>query len=76
MPELPEVQAVAQTVCPLVRGSKIAASTSSTVDPLAREFAPKHFQSLVSESRRPLKEFLPDHTRVAGIGNIYSAESL
>lgn len=46
------------------------------VDALAREFTPKHFQSLVSESRRPLKEFLLDQTRVVGIGNIYSAESL
>jgi len=46
------------------------------IDALAREFAPKHFRSLLSESRRPLKEFLLDQTRVAGIGNIYSAESL
>jgi len=46
------------------------------VDALAREFTPKHLRSLLSESRRPLKEFLLDQTRVAGIGNIYSAESL
>src|SRR5579859_5608851 len=46
------------------------------VDALAREFTPRHFRSLLSESRRPLKEFLLDQARVAGIGNIYSAESM
>jgi len=46
------------------------------VDTLAREFTPRHFCSLLSESRRPLKEFLLDQARVAGIGNIYSAESM
>ena len=46
------------------------------VDALSREFTPSALLSLLSESRRPLKEFLLDQTRVAGIGNIYSCESL
>ncbi|HLZ13379.1 MAG TPA: bifunctional DNA-formamidopyrimidine glycosylase/DNA-(apurinic or apyrimidinic site) lyase [Candidatus Acidoferrum sp.] len=46
------------------------------VDALAREFTPQLFESLLAASRRPLKEFLLDQTRVAGIGNIYSAESM
>jgi formamidopyrimidine-DNA glycosylase len=31
---------------------------------------------MLATSRRPLKEFLLDQSRVAGIGNIYSSESL
>jgi formamidopyrimidine-DNA glycosylase len=46
------------------------------VDALAKEFTPGHFANLLSQSRRPLKEFLLDQTRVAGIGNIYSCESM
>jgi formamidopyrimidine-DNA glycosylase len=46
------------------------------VDALGPEFTPKLFKALLAESRRPLKEFLLDQTRVAGIGNIYSAESM
>jgi len=46
------------------------------VDALAKEFTPRHFAKLLSQSRRPLKEFLLDQTRVAGIGNIYSCESM
>jgi formamidopyrimidine-DNA glycosylase len=49
---------------------------SQGVDPLSQEFSPSHFKSLLSASRRPLKAFLLDQTRVAGIGNIYSAESM
>jgi len=46
------------------------------VDALSKEFTPKHFASLLADSRRQLKEFLLDQTRVAGIGNIYSCESM
>jgi formamidopyrimidine-DNA glycosylase len=46
------------------------------VDALSRNFTAQHFASLLGQSRRPLKEFLLDQTRVAGIGNIYACESM
>ncbi|HLK05484.1 MAG TPA: bifunctional DNA-formamidopyrimidine glycosylase/DNA-(apurinic or apyrimidinic site) lyase [Candidatus Acidoferrum sp.] len=46
------------------------------VDALSPEFTPRNFASLLGKSRRPLKEFLLDQSRVAGIGNIYSCESM
>jgi formamidopyrimidine-DNA glycosylase len=46
------------------------------IDALSREGAPLRFRELLATSRRPLKEFLLDQTRIAGIGNIYSSESL
>src|SRR5438128_2575562 len=46
------------------------------VDALSKEFTPLRFASLLAASRRPLKEFLLDQSRVAGIGNIYSCESM
>jgi len=46
------------------------------VDALSREFTPARFRNLLAASVRPLKDFLLDQTRVAGLGNIYSSESL
>jgi formamidopyrimidine-DNA glycosylase len=46
------------------------------VDAISRDFTPARFAELLAGSKRPLKEFLLDQTRVAGIGNIYSCESL
>jgi formamidopyrimidine-DNA glycosylase len=46
------------------------------IDALSPEFTPVRFSDLLVSSKRPLKEFLLDQTRVAGIGNIYSCESL
>jgi formamidopyrimidine-DNA glycosylase len=46
------------------------------IDALSREWTPRRFRELLATSRRPLKEFLLDQTRVAGLGNIYSSESL
>jgi formamidopyrimidine-DNA glycosylase len=46
------------------------------VDAMSADFTPAHFAKLLAGSRRPLKEFLLDQSRVAGIGNIYSCESL
>jgi formamidopyrimidine-DNA glycosylase len=46
------------------------------IDALSTEFTAPRFRELLAESRRPLKEFLLDQTRVAGIGNIYSCESM
>jgi len=46
------------------------------VDALSPKFTPSYFTKLLGASRRPIKEFLLDQSRVAGIGNIYSCESL
>src|SRR5262249_34460505 len=50
--------------------------SSLGVDALSKDFTPEYLASLFSASRRPLKEFLLDQSRVAGIGNIYSCESV
>jgi formamidopyrimidine-DNA glycosylase len=46
------------------------------IDALSKEFTAASFGKLLGASKRPLKEFLLDQTRVAGIGNIYSCEAL
>lgn len=46
------------------------------IDARARDFTSSRFAALLASSPRPLKEFLLDQTRVAGIGNIYSCEAL
>jgi formamidopyrimidine-DNA glycosylase len=46
------------------------------IDAFADEFTSKELHTRLSRSKRPLKEFLLDQTRFAGIGNIYSSEAL
>jgi formamidopyrimidine-DNA glycosylase len=46
------------------------------IDAMSPEFTAKAFAQLTSKSRRPLKEFLLDQSRIAGVGNIYSCEAL
>jgi formamidopyrimidine-DNA glycosylase len=46
------------------------------IDPTSNEFTQAAFAELLARSRRPLKEFLLDQSRIAGIGNIYSCEAL
>jgi len=46
------------------------------VDAFSREFTAKFLSTKLQASKRPVKEFLLDQTRVAGIGNIYSSEAL
>ena len=46
------------------------------VDAISPDFTAANFTQLLAASKRPLKEFLLDQSRVAGIGNIYSCESL
>ena len=46
------------------------------VDAMSREFTSHRLRAMLAASKRPVKEFLLDQTRVAGIGNIYSCESL
>jgi formamidopyrimidine-DNA glycosylase len=40
------------------------------IDPLSRDFTSSRFTQLLAGSKRPLKDFLLDQTRVAGIGNL------
>ncbi len=46
------------------------------MDALSRDFTSTRLSQLLTASKRPLKDFLLDQARVAGIGNIYSCESL
>jgi formamidopyrimidine-DNA glycosylase len=46
------------------------------IDALSPDFTAKTFTQLLAKSRRPLKEFLLDQSRIAGVGNIYSCEAL
>ena len=46
------------------------------MDALSPQFTSRRFTELLSASKRPLKDFLLDQSHVAGIGNIYSCESL
>jgi formamidopyrimidine-DNA glycosylase len=46
------------------------------VEPLAREFTAEHLHTLARTSRAPVKAFLLDQKRVAGVGNIYADEAL
>ncbi len=46
------------------------------IEPLSREFTAAKLHELLQDSRRPLKQFLMDQPRIAGIGNIYAAEAL
>lgn len=46
------------------------------MDAFAEGFTAKELHKQLSRSKRPLKEFLLDQTRIAGIGNIYSSEAL
>ncbi|MGC2527480.1 MAG: bifunctional DNA-formamidopyrimidine glycosylase/DNA-(apurinic or apyrimidinic site) lyase [Candidatus Acidiferrum sp.] len=46
------------------------------VDAISPDFTTALLAKFLATSKRPLKDFLLDQSRVAGIGNIYSCESL
>jgi formamidopyrimidine-DNA glycosylase len=46
------------------------------IDGLSRRFTAKELHARLSRSKRPVKEFLLDQTKIAGIGNIYACEAL
>ena len=46
------------------------------VDPLTKQFTPEMLASAAARSRLPVKLFLMDQRRIAGIGNIYAAEAM
>lgn len=45
-------------------------------EPFADEFTPEYLQQILKTSKRSLKEFLLDQTKVTGLGNIYAAEAM
>jgi formamidopyrimidine-DNA glycosylase len=45
-------------------------------EPLSRAFTPEVLEERLGASGRPVKEFLLDQTKVAGLGNIYASEAL
>jgi formamidopyrimidine-DNA glycosylase len=46
------------------------------LEPLSRSFTPEHFIGMLSGRTTPVKVFLLDQRRIAGIGNIYACEAL
>src|SRR3712207_7658687 len=44
------------------------------VEPLGDDFTAEHFRALTRKSRAPIKAFLLDQTKIAGVGNIYADE--
>jgi formamidopyrimidine-DNA glycosylase len=45
-------------------------------EPLGDEFTPDYLHNVMQASRRSIKEFLLDQTKVCGLGNIYASETL
>jgi formamidopyrimidine-DNA glycosylase len=45
-------------------------------DPIDERFTLDYLQAVLSRSRRSIKEFLLDQSKIAGLGNIYAAEAL
>jgi formamidopyrimidine-DNA glycosylase len=45
-------------------------------EPFSDEFDPKYLRAVLKSSKRPLKIFLLDQTKVLGLGNIYASEAL
>jgi len=46
------------------------------LEPLDDAFTPEHLHALARSSRAPIKAFLLDQRRIAGVGNIYADEAL
>ena len=46
------------------------------MEPLSRRFTPEWLGTALSVSKSPLKHWLMDQTKIAGLGNIYGAEIL
>lgn len=45
-------------------------------EPFSDEFTVEYFRDILKTSKRSLKEFLLDQTKVTGLGNIYAAEAM
>jgi len=45
-------------------------------EPFSDDFSPVYFRKVLKMSKRSLKEFLLDQTKVTGLGNIYASEAM
>jgi formamidopyrimidine-DNA glycosylase len=45
-------------------------------EPFSGEFSPGYFRKTLKTSKKSLKEFLLDQTKVTGLGNIYASEAM
>lgn len=45
-------------------------------EPFSEDFSPRYFRAILKTSKKSLKEFLLDQTKVLGLGNIYASEAL
>jgi formamidopyrimidine-DNA glycosylase len=45
-------------------------------EPFSEDFSPKYFREILKTSRKSLKEFLLDQTKILGLGNIYASEAM
>lgn len=45
-------------------------------EPFSEDFNKKYFRAILKTSKKSLKEFLLDQTKVVGLGNIYAAEAM
>lgn len=46
------------------------------IEPLTRDFTLKNLEKIILKSDKPIKALLMDQKKIAGLGNIYSSESL
>jgi formamidopyrimidine-DNA glycosylase len=46
------------------------------IEPMTPEFTVEHLRALARERRAPIKSFVLDQRRIAGVGNIYADEAL
>lgn len=45
-------------------------------EPFSADFNPQYFRAVLKTSKKSLKEFLLDQTKVLGLGNIYASEAM
>ncbi len=45
-------------------------------EPFGEDFTPKYLRDVLKTSKKSLKEFLLDQTKVTGLGNIYASEAM
>src|SRR5947208_2329939 len=80
MPELPEVETIRQQLAPLVTGRRITRveflAKRLGLEPLDERFTGEHLRTLARGRTAPVKAFLLDQRRIAGVGNIYADEAL
>jgi formamidopyrimidine-DNA glycosylase len=60
----------------LMRPEELPGLRALGVEALSPAFTPHRLRGLLAKSRQPLKLFLLDQGRIAGLGNIYSCEAL